>query len=168
VTPAQASFYLSRNMTILPNRKHLLSLFVCITSVEAFLTPRNQQTAIFISHRPLALPRQQAYTDDSLSSLTVADTDALFLVPLSLIVLAIGVFLYANQTYTPEILQVNQEMRNEQKKQEVRKLAEVVQEGDLSSLRPALEETLGMSLEDYVEEQGSEPELVTVLREKLK
>ena len=66
--------------------------------------------------------------------------------------LGVGAFLYANVVYTPEILEANEQMRMENRQEEVAKLLQAVKSGSIRELRPALEAALGRRVEDYVEQ----------------
>ena len=76
---------------------------------------------------------------------------------------AIGVFSYAKATLTPEIVQGAQQLRQDSREVEVKKLVEAVckhtreEGGKLEELRKPLEVALGMSLEQYVDavEEGT-------------
>lgn len=68
---------------------------------------------------------------------------------------AVGAFIFANQAYTPEIIQGAQMLRKSNRENEIRKLLGAVrshqEEGkDVLALRLPMEAGLGMVLEEYI------------------
>ena len=72
------------------------------------------------------------------------------------VIIAVGVFVYANVFITPEIVEANEQMRNEQREVQIRKLVDLVQSDlavsnqNIEELRYPLEEAFGMSIEEYI------------------
>eukprot|EP00537_Pseudo-nitzschia_pungens_P006768 CAMPEP_0172372294 /NCGR_PEP_ID=MMETSP1060-20121228/46880_1 /TAXON_ID=37318 /ORGANISM="Pseudo-nitzschia pungens, Strain cf. cingulata" /LENGTH=187 /DNA_ID=CAMNT_0013098217 /DNA_START=82 /DNA_END=642 /DNA_ORIENTATION=- len=82
---------------------------------------------------------------------------------------AVGAFIFANQAYTPEIIQGAQMLRKTNRENEIRKLLEAVrshqEDGkELLALRLPMEAALGMTLEEYIRavERGLEENSDTI------
>jgi translation initiation factor 1 (eIF-1/SUI1) len=90
------------------------------------------------------------------SALTLADGSSVVSELLgAVLLLTIGAFAYANAVYTPEILENSTQVRLQLRETQVRKLLVVVQNHDangldLEELRRPLEESFGMTIEEYV------------------
>ena len=84
--------------------------------------------------------------------------------PALVLLLAVAAFVYANVTYTSEIRQASDELRWQQRQDEISKIITMVGPNkDVAELRRPLEAALGMTLEQYLEQRrqqqnNSEPQ----------
>lgn len=81
--------------------------------------------------------------------------NTVLLIPGVFLLGGVAAFIYANVVYTPEIIEGMELMRLEDREVEVQQLLEVFQEHqqdgkDLEELRKPLEQTFGMTVEEYV------------------
>ena len=77
------------------------------------------------------------------------------IIPIVFLMGSISAFIYANQVYTPEIVENAERIRQEIREEEIQKLFDVVQQHmlqgkDLEELRRPLEFALDMAIEDYI------------------
>ena len=125
----------------------VLSLFHGINHDESIIS----SSSSFISSLSSSLLLQSNSGEDGIL------LNGLILLPgILFVTIAVGAFVYANVFITPEIIEANEQMRNEQREIQIRKLVDLVQSHlavsnqNIEELRYPLEEAFGMSIEEYI------------------
>jgi hypothetical protein len=164
----------SSSVGLVPARVGVITLallHLLVTPALGFVTPSTPRATFLhhaafpssrssISFRQMMLPGADQIEEvmtTQFSFLVSAEegVNTALLIPGVFLLGGVAAFIYANVVYTPEIIEGMELMRLEDREVEVQQLLEVFQEhqkdgNDLEELRKPLEQTFGMTVEEYV------------------